>query len=95
MQENSLKFSLTGTMKHCIRKQGESSISGECSSRKVLYQEDCGGRVTAHNVQRVAANCSWDEVHAGKEIEVLQVERWERLTFDFPLYSAEIQHGAN
>ena len=41
------------------------------------------------------ANCSWDEVHAGKEIEVLQVERWERLTFDFPLYSAEIQHGAN
>ena len=95
MQENSLKSSLTGTMKHCIRKQGEYSNSGECSSRKVQYQEDCGGRVTAHNLQRVAANCSWDEVHAGKEIEVLQVERRELITFDFPLSFAEIQHGAN
>ena len=82
-------------MKHCIRKRGESSTSGEGSSRKVQYQEDCGGRVTAHNLQRVAANCSWDEVHAGKEIEVLEVERGEQLTFNFPLSSAEIQHGAN
>ena len=82
-------------MKHCIRKQGESSISGECSSRKVRYQEGCGGRVTAHNLQRVAANCSWDEVHAGRKIQVLQVARWEQLTSDFPLSSVEVQHGAN
>ena len=95
LQENSLKSSLTGTMKHCIRKQGESPTSGECSSRKVQYQEDCGGWVTAHNLQRVAANCSWDEVHAGKEIEVLQVARWERSTFELPLSSSEVQHGAN
>ena len=44
---------------------------GNATSLNFHHQENSGGRVTAYHIQRMAANCTWDEVYAGENAVVV------------------------